>query len=104
MGQRTLTPSASAISGYRSGSAHISALFPADAFFNTTALMSRWTGSCSKGSAKKIPLRSSDLNPTAAEDSKSGKAVAILLNAGSKIASSLGVHWKNVIQQDDRHI
>ncbi len=66
--------------------------------------MSRWTGSRSKGSAKKIPLRSSDLNPTTAEDSKSGKAVAILLNAESKIASSLGVHWENIIQQDDQHV
>ncbi len=66
--------------------------------------MSCWTGSRSKGSAKKIPLRSSDLNPTAAEDSKHGKAVAILLNAGSKIASSLGVHWKILSQQDDQHV
>jgi hypothetical protein len=49
-------------------------------------------------------LRSSDLNPTAAEDSKGGKAVAILLNAGSKIASSLGVHWKDLSQQNGQHL
>lgn len=66
--------------------------------------MSCWTGFRSKGSAKKIPLRSPDLNPTAEEDSKGGKAVAILLNAGSKIASSLGVHWEILSQQDDRRI
>ena len=87
-----LTPSASAISGYRSGSAHISALFPAAAFFNTTAFTSCWTGSRSRGSAEKIPLRRVDLNPTAAGDSKFGKAVAILLKAGSRTANSLGVH------------
>ena len=66
--------------------------------------MSCRTGSRSKGSAKKIPLRSSDLNPTVAEDSKGGKAVAVLLNAGSKIASSLGVHWKSALQQIPAHM
>ena len=43
---------------------------------------------------KKMPLRRADLNPTAAGHSKGVKAVAILRNAGSNIASSLGVHWK----------
>ena len=63
--------------------------------------MSCWTGSRSKGSAKKILLRRADLNPTAAGHSNDGKAAAILPNTGSKTASSLGVHWKDSFQKDD---
>ena len=99
-----LTPSASVISGYCSGSTHISALFPAAAFFRTTALMSCWTGSRNRGSAKKIPLRRVDLNPTAVGLSKFENAVATLLKAGSKTASSFGVHCKRLAQHGSPHL
>jgi hypothetical protein len=99
-----LTPSASVISGYSSGSTHISALFPAAAFFSTTALMSCWTGSRSRGSAKKILLRRVDLNPTAVGLSKFENAVATLLKAGSKTASSFGVHCKQLAQHGSPHL
>jgi hypothetical protein len=65
--------------------------------------MSCWTGSRSRGSAKKIPLRRPDLNPTAAGLSKVGKAVATLLKAGSKTASSFGVHCKLLAQYRGLH-
>lgn len=78
--------------GYFSESVHIVSFRPSDAFFSDILSNIPLIGSRNLGKENRISFRSPDLKPTSEEFSQDSKAVAILLKACRRMASSWGVH------------
>jgi hypothetical protein len=86
------TRSMSAMAGYFSGSVHIVSFRPSDAFLSDISPKNPLIGSLSLGKENRTSFRILDLNPTSDGLVKESKAVAILLKACRRMASSWGVH------------
>ena len=82
----------SSIEGYLSGSVHIVSFLPSLASFNEISFSKACTGALSFGKAAMMSFKIGDRNPVSPALGIRSKAIAILLNAGNRIASSCGVH------------